>query len=451
MSYISNTSQEKMQMLKNIGVEKIEDLFKAIPQEVLFQEKLDVPEGLSELGLLRSVKEKAEKNTSLDELNSFLGAGSYDHYIPSIIDHIVSRSEFYTAYTPYQAELSQGSLQAIYEYQSMICELTGMDIANASLLDGGSATGEAVLMASRITRKKKILLSQSVHPAYRDVAITYGKQQGLNFNEIPISNTKINLKRLESEIDQDTAAVVIQYPNFFGSIEDLSRIKEMTAKYKRTLLIVIANPIALALLKSPGKLGADIVIGEGQSLGNSINYGGPYLGFMSCKEKYIRQMPGRIVGATTDTDGQKGYVMTLQTREQHIRRGRATSNICTNEALNALIATIYMSVMGKKGLKEVAEHCLKKTHYLAEKIDSMPEYEVVNKENYFHEFLLKVPGNTNIYYEKLQEKGILAGLRVKTLGYNLDALLICVTEKKTRQDLDEFITALEVINNEPNE
>ncbi len=448
MSYISNTIQEKEEMLKTIGIDNIEELFAAIPREVLFQGELDIPAGLSELELMRDIKEKASKNLSLDELNSFLGAGAYDHYIPSIIDHIVSRSEFYTAYTPYQAELSQGSLQAIYEYQSMICELTGMEVANASLLDGGSATAEAVLMASRITRKKDIIISKSVHPAYRDIVQTYGKQQGLSFTEVNINDTQINLEQLESAIDQGTAAVVIQYPNFFGSIEDVERIREMLDNFKRTLLIVIANPIAMALLKTPGQLGADIVIGEGQPLGNTINYGGPYLGFMSCKEKYIRQMPGRIVGATTDLSGEKGYVMTLQTREQHIRRGRATSNICTNEALNALIATIYLSVMGKHGLKEVAEHCLRKAHYLADHIESIPGYKVLNKGNFFHEFLIQTPVDSETVYKKLQKKGILAGLRIRSLDYKLDGLLVCVTEKKTTRELDQFVKALEVINYE---
>jgi len=448
MSYISNTLQEKEEMLKTIGIAKMEDLFGAIPQEVLFQGKLDIPTGLSELELLNDIKEKASRNSSLDEMNSFLGGGAYDHYIPSIIDHIVSRSEFYTAYTPYQAELSQGSLQAIYEYQSMICELTGMEVANASLLDGGSATAEAVLMASRITRKKDIIISKSVHPAYRDIVQTYGKQQGLSFTEVNINDTQINLEQLESAIDQGTAAVVIQYPNFFGSIEDVERIREMLDNFKRTLLIVIANPIAMALLKTPGQLGADIVIGEGQPLGNTINYGGPYLGFMSCKEKYIRQMPGRIVGATTDLSGEKGYVMTLQTREQHIRRGRATSNICTNEALNALIATIYLSVMGKHGLKEVAEHCLRKAHYLADHIESIPGYKVLNKGNFFHEFLIQTPVDSETVYKKLQKKGILAGLRIRSLDYKLDGLLVCVTEKKTTRELDQFVKALEVINYE---
>ncbi|MFP4662519.1 MAG: aminomethyl-transferring glycine dehydrogenase subunit GcvPA [Halanaerobiales bacterium] len=449
MSYISNTPQEKEEMLKTIGVNSIEELFSAVPEDVLFEGELNIPDGLSELELLRDIKKKATRNISLGNMNSFLGAGAYDHYIPSIIDHIISRSEFYTAYTPYQAELSQGSLQAIYEYQSMICQLTGMEVANASLLDGASATGEAILMASRITRKKNIILSKSIHPAYRDVAISYGKQQGLSFSEIEGDNTRTDLDILERELNQNTAAVVIQYPNFFGSIEDIIKIKEMVSNYKRTLLVSIVNPIAMALLRTPGELGADIVIGEGQPLGNAVNYGGPYLGFMACKEKYLRQMPGRIVGATTDAAGDKGYVMTLQTREQHIRRERATSNICTNEALNALIATIYLAVMGKNGLREVAEHCLKKTHYLADMLNSLPGCNVLNEGDYFHEFLLEVPEDSELVYDKLKAKGILPGVRVQKMGYDDNGLLICVTEKKSRSELEQFVTALEeVIDND---
>lgn len=433
-------------MLESIGIEKIEDLFKAIPEEVLLERELKIPEGLSELEFLQKMKKLAAKNISLDELNSFLGAGAYDHYIPTIINHLVSRSEYYTAYTPYQAELSQGSLQAIYEYQSMICALTGMEVANASLLDGGSAVGEAVNMAGRISRKKKIILSEAVHPFYRQIAETYGKEQGLEFMNIPLTGSISDISILDKEIDSQTAAVVIQYPNFLGSIEEMKEIQQMLSREKRALLIVIANPIALALLTPPGQLGADIVVGEGQSLGNTINYGGPYLGFMACKKKYLRQMPGRVVGATTDVNGEKGFVMTLQTREQHIRREKATSNICTNEALNALIATIYLSIMGKKGLQEVAEQCLKKAHYLGEKLNDLAGYKILN-QNYFNEFFLETPIESSIITNDLKKKGILPGLDLSLLGYDFNGLLICVTEKKSRDELDELLRALEVYSN----
>lgn len=450
MNYISNTAQEREQMLEAIKIEKVEELFKAIPDEVLFQKKLNIPEGLSELELLREIKQKATSNTSLDELNSYLGAGAYDHYIPSIIDHLISRSEYYTAYTPYQAELSQGSLQAIYEYQSMICELTGLEVANASLLDGGSAVAEAVLMAARISRKKQILISQAVHPAYRQVAETYGKQQELEFIELKTSKTATDLAELEAKLDNQTAAVVIQYPNFFGTVEELKEIKKIINKEKKVLFIVIANPIALGILAAPGQLGADIVIGEGQSLGNTINYGGPYLGFMASRKKHLRQMPGRIVGATTDAAGEKGYVMTLQTREQHIRREKATSNICTNEALNALVATIYLSLMGGEGLREVAEQSLKKAHYLADRINNLPGYRLINPGPYFHEFLIETSVNTDLLLSKMRAEGILAGLNIAVQGYKNNYLLVCVTEKKSRKELDRFVEALQSVEQEVN-
>lgn len=445
MNYISNTHQDREEMLKTIGVSDIQRLFKAIPDQVVLGRKLNIPEGLSELELMRQIKEKAAKNTSLDEVISFLGAGAYDHYIPSIIDHLISRSEFYTAYTPYQAELSQGTLQAIYEYQSMICELTGMDIANASLLDGGSATGEAVLMAGRISRRNKILFSRGVHPAYRKVAETYGKNQGLVFRGIPLKGTITDSEQLHNLIDDDTGAVVIQYPNFFGSVEELDKIQEIVSSWKRVLLIVIANPIALGLLKPPSEFATDIVVGEGQVLGNPISYGGPYLGYMAIKERYLRQMPGRIVGATEDAEGKRGYVMTLQTREQHIRREKATSNICTNEALNALAATIYMSVMGQAGIQEVAEQSLKKAHYLAERISQLEGFEVVNLDNFFHEFLVKTPFPAGKINNHLQQQGIIGGLDLSRIDCPLEGLLVCVTEKRTREELDKFISALEVI------
>ncbi len=447
MDYISNTLQDREEMLKTIGVSNVQELFKAIPDQVILGREMNIPEGLSELELLRIIKEKASKNISLDKVISFLGGGAYDHYIPSIIDHLISRSEFYTAYTPYQAELSQGTLQAIYEYQSMICELTGMDIANASLLDGGSATGEAVLMAGRITRRKKILLSRGVHPSYREVAKTYGKNQDLELKEIPLKGTITDYEKLAEMVDDDTGAVVIQYPNFFGSIEEFEKIQEIVSPLKKTLLIVVANPIALGILKSPADYEADIVIGEGQVLGNTISYGGPYLGYMAIKEKYLRQMPGRIVGATEDAGGKRGYVMTLQTREQHIRREKATSNICSNEALNALISTIYMSVMGKKGIQEVAEQSLKKAHYLANKISQLKGFEVLNLDNFFHEFLIKTPLPAKEINKRLLQQGIAGGLDISVMDYPFEGLLVCVTEKRTRVELDKYFEALEVIIN----
>ena len=443
MDYVSNTTQEREYMLKEIGVEAVEEIFDSIPKEIKLERELDVAEGMSELELKRHMNEISEVNNSLDNYTSFLGAGAYDHYIPGIIDHLISRQEFYTAYTPYQAELSQGTLQVIYEYQSMISELTGMDIANASLLDGGSAMGEAILMASRISRNKKILISSAVHPSYREVAKTYGAPQNLEFVEIGLDGSITDLSELESNLDDDTAVIVVQYPNFYGSIEEMKKIQELKEQYKKVLLLVVANPIALGTLTPPGEFDADIVVGEGQSLGNTLNYGGPYLGYLACKDdrKFIRQMPGRIAGATDDAEGNRGYVLTLQTREQHIRREKATSNMCTNEALNATISTIYMATMGRRGLKEVAEQSFAKAHYLAEKIDELDKFEIVNIDNYFHEFWLKTKLPVSKVLTELKENKILGGLDLSRFDEE-EGILMSVTEKRTKDELDELVQLL---------
>ncbi|HMA59773.1 MAG TPA: aminomethyl-transferring glycine dehydrogenase subunit GcvPA [Halanaerobiales bacterium] len=443
MDYVSNTTQEREYMLKEIGVEAVEEIFDSIPKEIKLERELDVAEGMSELELKRHMHEISEVNNSLENYTSFLGAGAYDHYIPGIIDHLISRQEFYTAYTPYQAELSQGTLQVIYEYQSMISELTGMGVANASLLDGGSAMGEAVLMASRISRNKKILISSAVHPSYKEVAKTYGEPQNLEFVEIGLDGSITDLTELESNLDDDTAVIVVQYPNFYGSIEEMKKIQELKEQYKRVLLLVVANPIALGTLTPPGAFDADIVVGEGQSLGNTLNYGGPYLGFLACKDdrKFIRQTPGRIAGATDDAEGNRGYVLTLQTREQHIRREKATSNMCTNEALNAAISTIYMSTMGRQGLKEVAEQSFTKAHYLAEKIDELDKFEVVNIDNYFHEFWLKTKLPVSKVLTELKENKILGGIDLSRFDEE-EGILMSVTEKRTKDELDELVQLL---------
>lgn len=445
MDYVSNTVTERNEMLKEIGVETVEEIFNSIPEEVKLKRELKVSGGMSELALKDYMQEISEKNSSLVDYTSFLGAGAYDHYVPGIIDHLISRQEFYTAYTPYQAELSQGTLQVIYEYQSMICELTGMGVANASLLDGGSATAEAILMAARISRNKKILLSAGLHPAYREVAHTYGVPKNLNFVQIGLEGTTTNLTELEENLDKDVAAVVVQYPNFYGSIEEMEKIKELKQQYKKVLLIVVTNPIALGLLKPPGEFGADIVTGEGQPLGNPLNYGGPYLGFLSCKDerKYIRQIPGRIAGATEDAEGNVGYVLTLQTREQHIRRDKATSNMCTNEALNAAISTIYMATMGKAGLREVAEKSFKKAHYLAEKIDELDKFNVLNMDNFFYEFKVETKLPVKKVLSDLKQEKILGGVNLSR--FDEEGILLSVTEKRTKEELDRLVQLMEAM------
>jgi len=448
MDYVSNTPQERKKMLDEIGVENIETLFSALPEKLRFNKELNLPSGISELELLDLVKKKAKKNNSLDEKTSFLGAGAYDHFIPSIIDHLVSRSEFYTAYTPYQAELSQGTLEAIYEYQSMIAELTGMEVANGSMLDGGSSLAEAVLMAARISRNNNIIMSKGVHPNYREITKTYTKAKSIDLNNIGLKNAKTSIENIKEKLNDDTAAVVIQYPNFYGTIEDLKEIGELLEN-KKALFIVVANPIALGILEAPGNLGADIVVGEGQSLGNSISYGGPYLGYMAINNnrKHLRQLPGHLAGATEDKDGNKGFVLTLQTREQHIRREKAPSNICSNESLNALISAIYMATMGKKGIREVGYQSTQKAHYFADKIDKIKGFEVVNKDNFFHEFWVKTPLEVSEIKKIMNKNGILAGIDLARFNEE-KGLLICVTEKRKKEEIDKYLKELEVLADE---
>lgn len=445
MDYISNTDSEKQQMLKKIGVKAVEDLFKMIPAEIVLEKDLAIKEGISELELIRQAQKLAAQNVDLTKLTSFLGAGAYNHYVPGVITSLTDRAEFYTAYTPYQAELSQGTLEAIYEYQSMISELTGLGISNASMLDGASAAAEAVLMAARVSRRSQIILPSTINPAYREVIKTYGRGKELDFIELKAENHLINPESIIENLNQKTAAIVLQYPNFFGSIEDFKQISNLVKKNEKTLLVVIANPLLLGILKAPADFGADIVVGEAQSLGNGINYGGPYLGFMACRDdrKLLRQLPGRIVGKTTDSNDKAGFVLTLQTREQHIRREKATSNICTNEALNALMATIYLATMGKAGLQEVASQCYQKAHYLADKIEELTDYQVLNKDNFIHEFVLKVKKDPLTLKNRLRDKNILIGYHLQKVT-SADEFLVCVTEKITKAELDNFIEELEV-------
>ncbi|MFP4198110.1 MAG: aminomethyl-transferring glycine dehydrogenase subunit GcvPA [Halanaerobium sp.] len=445
MDYISNTAAEKNKMLKEIGIEAVEDLFQMIPEAVAADDKLKIEPGISELELMRRAESQAAKNKSLDQQISFLGAGVYDHYVPGVIDALVSRSEFYTAYTPYQAELSQGILEAIYEYQSMICDLTGMGIANASMLDGGSAAAEAVTMAARITRKPRVILPDTINPAYREVIKTYGSGVDLDFIDLETEDQIIDPAQIEKELEQQTAVVVLQYPNFYGSIEKMKEISKMVKNSKKTLLLVIANPILLGILKAPADFGADIVVGEAQNLGSGLNYGGPNLGFMACKDdrKMLRQLPGRIVGKTNDVEGKEGFVLTLQTREQHIRREKATSNICTNEALNALMATIYLSTVGKKGLKEVGEQSYHKAHYLAKRLDSLDGFKVLNLDNFINEFVLKTSRDSKELLKKLLAEDIIAGYDLKEIGR--EGILVCVTEKRTKAEMDRLVNKLEVL------
>ncbi|MBI3287411.1 MAG: aminomethyl-transferring glycine dehydrogenase subunit GcvPA, partial [Chloroflexi bacterium] len=376
-------------MLEAIGVDGVERLFEAVPAEVRYP-TLDLPPALSEMELTRQLHHLAERNQDLDHHPCFLGAGAYRHFVPAVVDSLLRRGEFYTAYTPYQAEASQGTLATTYEYQTMIGELTGMDVSNASLYDGGSATAEAALMAARITHRSQILLARSVHPAYRQVLRTYVQGLQLPVREIGYRpDGRIDWQEAGSALSDASACLILQHPNFLGVLEDTGEAAELVHQ-RGGLLIVVVDPIALGLFRPPGEEGADIVIGEGQPLGTPLQFGGPYLGFMACRERYLRQLPGRIVGLTQDREGRRGFVLTLQAREQHIRREKATSNICTNQALIALAATVYLAALGKQGLRRVAELCFHKAHYAAQRIGSLPGFGLPFGQ-FFKEFAVRTP------------------------------------------------------------
>ena len=442
MGYVPNTEKDKKEMLRTIGVDDIEKLLTDIPDEVRLKKELNLPNPLSEIELKKVMLSLSEKNADLLHYTSFLGAGAYDHYIPSVVEHMVSRTEFYTAYTPYQAEASQGMLQSIYEFQSMICELTGMEAANASMYDGASATAEAAMMALRITKRKEILVSRSLHPNYRMVLKTYLQGIGIPIKEITFKDGITDADALSSFISDNTAAVIIQQPNFFGCIEELSAISAIAKKFG-ALFIVSVDPISMGILKSPGELGADIVVGEGQSLGNSLSFGGPYLGFFATRKEHVRQMPGRLVGATVDGQGKRGYCLTLQTREQHIKRERATSNICTNQALCALAATVYLSVIGKEGLRKAAELCLQKAHYSQREITKIKGFSSPFSASFFKEFVIKIPVSAEKILKELLKEKIIGGLDIGNYYPELkDHLLICVTEKRTREEMEKFVELL---------
>ena len=444
MVFIPNTEAERKEMLEVIGVESFEELIADIPKSVRLKGDLNIPKALSEYEVTKLMKKLAAQNADTDNYINFLGAGVYDHYIPAAINHILLRSEFYTAYTPYQPEVSQGTLQTIYEYQSMICELTDMDVSNASVYDGGSAVAEAALMAKRLQRKsEEIIILDSVNPIYRKVVETYISGIDVPIVDIPITEKgTVDLEILKEKVSKKTACVIVQYPNFFGCLEDLASIEKIVHE-AGSLLVVSVDPISLGILKAPGKYGADIVVGEGQGLGNFMSYGGPFFGFFACKQKYIRQMPGRIVGITTDHNGQRGFVLTLQTREQHIRREKATSNICTNQALNALAATIYMALMGKNGISEVAEACLQKSHYACEQICKLDGYAKSFDSPFFKEFVVDTPIPAAELVNKLADNKIFAGVPLSRFFPEMThKLMIAVTEKRTKEEIDALVERL---------
>ena len=441
--YLPLTDEDRREMLKKIGVNSIEDLFSDIPDKVRLKSDLELPPAMSELEAVRHLSSLAAKNKHLNNCTSFMGAGVYDHFIPSVIKHITGRSEFYTSYTPYQAEISQGILQAIFEYQTMICKLTGMEVANASMYDGSTAVAEGAVMGCGATRRSKALVSRSVSPFYRAVLQNYFNSRGLDLEEVPLKDGHTDFSKLEEMVDDETASVILQQPNFFGLVEDLDGVGGTIHDHKAVLVMAV-DPLSLPLLKSPADYGADIVVGEGQGLGIPPSFGGPLLGIMAARSRFVRQLPGRISGETIDSEGNRGYVMALQTREQHIRREKASSNICTNEALVALAAAVYMAAMGPQGMREVAEQCLQKAAYAREKITALDSFEAVFSGHSFKEFAVKVPGKPDDLNQKLLQKDILGGVDISPFYPELEnTMLFAVTEKRTREEIDTLVRELE--------
>jgi len=430
--YLPNTDVDRSAMLREIGVGSVEELFQDIPEQFRCAH-FDLPSPLSELELKEELHRLAHLNINMDDYACFLGAGYYRHFIPSVIGHVTGRSEFYTAYTPYQAEISQGTLQAIYEYQSLVCQLTRMEVSNAGMYDGSTATAEAALMACRITARSRVAVLSTVNQRYTEVISTY------------IAGRNMLMEKVEPDSDNlpsDCSCLIVQQPNFLGYFEDM-RLYAQKARDIGALLIAIFDPISLGMFRSPGDYGVDIAVAEGQVLGSPVSLGGPALGIFACRQKYLRQMPGRIVGKTTDVTGRTGYVMTLQTREQHIRRERSTSNICTNEALVALAATVYLATLGKTGLRQVAELCYHKAHYAAARISQLKGYSLISQQPFFKEFAVRCPVAPRQINEALLKKGIIGGLDISDIVDN--SILFCVTEVNTRQEIDRLVKVLEAL------
>lgn len=441
--YLSTTEHDRQAMLDAIGVGSIDALFDVVPNQVRFP-NVNLPAPMNEAELLRELRRMSSTNANAHTHSIFLGAGAYNHFVPSAVDAILRRSEFYTAYTPYQPEIAQGTLQAIFEYQTLICALTGMDAANASHYDGATAMAEAAVMALTSTRNKRtIVVAPTVHPQHRQVLRTY--LQGLGVRIVGDEDPQASLDDVLAQVDDSTAALIVQTPDFLGQLHDLRPLADKVHAVKG-LLIAHVDPVALGVFQSPGAAGADIVTGEGQSLGIPLSYGGPYLGIFACKEQYIRRMPGRLAGATVDLDGQVGYVLTLQTREQHIRREKATSNICTNQGLMMLASTVHMSLLGKTGLRQVAELCYHRAHYAANEIAKIPDYEIVANGPFFKEFAVRTPQPVAEINRHLAKHGIIGGYDLKDDYPHVgDAMLIAVTEMNTKSDIDALVQALRAV------
>jgi glycine dehydrogenase subunit 1 len=439
--YLPMTEQDQKEMLAAVGVASVDELFHDIPEKVRFKGQYNIKKAKSETALLKELTQLAAKNADIKQNVSFLGAGVYDHYIPTIVDHVISRSEFYTAYTPYQPEISQGELQAIFEYQTMICELTGMDVANSSMYDGGTALAEAAMLSCGQTKRKKVIISETVHPESREVLKTYAKGQYIEVVEIPQVNGVTDIEALKAEINEDVAAVIVQYPNFFGLIEPLKDIEPIAHQFKG-LFVVSSNPLALGVLTPPGSFGADIVVGDAQVFGIPSAFGGPHCGYFAVTSKLMRKVPGRLVGQTIDENGKRGFVLTLQAREQHIRRDKATSNICSNQALNALAASVAMTALGKKGVKEMAFQNIHKSRY-AQHVLKDNGFDIAFTGASFNEFVVKLSKPVKEVNERLLEKSIIGGY---DLGRDYPGLenhmLVAVTELRTKEEIDNFVEEL---------
>ena len=448
MPYISNTGAERKEMLASIGVATFEELIAAIPEKMRLNKPLNLTEPLSEMEITRHINERTCGNVCVQNAMSYLGAGVYDHFIPAAVDTIVSRPEFYTAYTPYQAEVSQGTLQFIYEYQTLICELTGMEIANASMYDGASAIAEAILMAVRKNKLMKAILPATLHPEYVKVIKIYTEGIGVEVLTCPAQDGVIDTAALSAMMDESIGSVVVQNPNFYGNLEPVKALDAIVHSHPKTLFIAAVDPISLAILEPPSAYNADIVVGEGQALGNSMYMGGPLFGFFASKIELARSMPGRIVGGTLDKEDKRAYALTLQAREQHIRREKATSNICSNQSLCTLAATVYLSLLGREGLVEVATQSAQKAHYLAKELAKLPGFELAYPATpFFKEFALKTPMEADIITDQMLYRGIFPGVDLQRFGIS-NQLLIAVTEKKSKEDLDAFVSAMKELSHE---
>lgn len=445
MPYIPNTEQDRKDMLKHIGVETFIDLLQDIPAEFILKENLNLDLGKSEPEVLKEMKKLSVLNKNTEDFVSFLGAGSYDHYIPTTIEAIISRSEFVTAYTPYQAEVSQGTLQTIYEFQTMVCNLFGMDVANASMYDGATSLAEAIILASNHTKKGKVLLAGSINPYYRTVIDTYTNSRNIECMDVKEQDGVVPFDNYSALCNKETAAIVVQTPNFYGNFENLEKLADL-AHANKALLIVCVDPISLGLVKNPGQFGADIVVAEGQALGLPQSLGGPYLGLFATTKKLMRKVPGRVVGATEDLDGKRGFVLTLQTREQHIRREKATSNICSNQALCALAAGVYLTTMGEEGFKKVAENSYLRSHYLAENIEKIDGFKLKFNTPFFKEFVVETTFDVAKLLDGMKSKGIFAGISMSCFKKDNNLFLVAVTEKRTKKELDLYIESLKEVS-----